>query len=237
MLSTFREVMLSFAVFLAAAPVSLPASLDQLAERLARTAEDLAAESYRGFRERDRGNRADVQALYVVHQFAAGTALFRQMVRDRRPEAELRDAAEALRKLLRESERYGFGRRTWQEMSRMLDDISREVDGRAPGGFDSDSRVSGRVRWRGRVDDEADIHLRGDRTEVRTISGAPASGGPGQFTAPLPQRPVNVRVRKTKGRGSVDIVQQPSRTNGFTAVVRIRDPKGGSDDYEFEAIW
>jgi len=48
---------------------------------------------------------------------------------------------------------------------------------------------------------------------------------------------VDVRLEKKHGRENIEIVQQPSRNNDFTAVVQIRDKKGGSDDYEFELIW
>jgi hypothetical protein len=126
-------------------------------------------------------------------------------------------------------------------MGRMLVDITQEVgsgySGDNSGGFGGGTRPTGRMRWRGRVDDEVEIHLQGGSAEVRTVSGAPSTGGPGQFTTPLPAQAVNVQVTKRRGRGSVEVVQQPARSNGFTAVVRVRDPKGGSDDYDFEVMW
>jgi len=33
------------------------------------------------------------------------------------------------------------------------------------------------------------------------------------------------------------VVQQPAVWNGFTAVVRIRDARGGPDRYDLELIW
>jgi hypothetical protein len=72
---------------------------------------------------------------------------------------------------------------------------------------------------------------------LRTISGRPTSGITFSFTSPLPRRAAAVRLEKKDGRGDVEIVQQPSQSNDFTAVIRIRDEKGGSDDYEFELIW
>jgi hypothetical protein len=227
-------------VILAAVPIALPASLEHLADTLSRTAEDYAADSYRSFRQRSVGNRADVEALYMVYQFARSATLFRQMVNDRRPRAELRDATETLRAFMHASERYAFGNRTWRDMGRMLEDISQELSsgysGEYDGGYGS-TRPTGQMRWRGRIDDEVEISVQGDRADVRTISGASTMGGPGQFTSPLPKQPVNVRVSKKRGRGTVEVVQQPAKRNGFTAVIRIRDPKGGSDDYELEVVW
>ena len=44
-------------------------------------------------------------------------------------------------------------------------------------------------------------------------------------------------VRKLEGRGQIGIVQQPSRRNGYTAVIAINDESGGADDYEIEVAW
>jgi len=48
---------------------------------------------------------------------------------------------------------------------------------------------------------------------------------------------VNVRLVNKRGRGEIYIEQQPSRENDFAVVVRIKDPKGGASDYEFELQW
>jgi uncharacterized membrane protein len=46
-----------------------------------------------------------------------------------------------------------------------------------------------------------------------------------------------VELKKLKGRGTVEVIQQPARSNDFTAVIQILDPKGGADEYEFEIVW
>jgi hypothetical protein len=38
-------------------------------------------------------------------------------------------------------------------------------------------------------------------------------------------------------RGSADVIRQPSAANGYSTVIRIRDPKGGSGMYHIEADW
>src|SRR5439155_1197050 len=39
------------------------------------------------------------------------------------------------------------------------------------------------------------------------------------------------------GRGQVDVVQQPTARNGYTAIVRVRDPQGGAGNYRINAFW
>lgn len=228
-------------LLLAGALQAASARIEDLAERLAHTAESLASDSYRGFVDRDRGNRADVEALFLVQQFNAGAALLNRMVRDRRPGSELRDAVAMLTDQARSSSRFGFGRNAWQDMSRTLDEMARELSTGGGWGGQDESRppnfVTGRMRWRGRVDDRIQVFLKGSEATSRLITGAPIAGGQFNFTLPLPQRPVALTLRKIKGRGSVEIIQQPSRNNGFTAVVEIYDSRGGSEDYEFEITW
>ncbi len=224
-----------------------PDRLENMAERLSSMAEHLAADSYRGFRDRDRGSRADVEALYLVQQFSAGAALFRRMVEDRRPENELRDSLGILNQQIRNSHRFGFGQREWGEMSRTLDDMSRELGGmsdrwedrrdRDDRGDRGPDRITGRMRWRGRVDDQVDLLVQGGSVSARVLTGGQVQTASANFTSSLPTHPVNVEVNKLRGRGEVQVIQQPSRDNGFTAVIRIRDQKGGADDYELEVVW
>lgn len=226
--------------FNAAMLASAPGRLDDLAERLARTADALASEGYRGFMDRDRGNRRDVEALFLAQQFSAGARLFERMVRERRPESELQDSVAILANQARRSSGFGFGQRSWREIQGTLDDIAGELNARGRGGYDDDrqpDRVTGRMRWRGRVDDRSQIHVQGSSATPKVVSGNPVSNAQFNFTAPLPQRAATVEVRKIKGRGSVEVIQQPSRGNSFTAVIEIFDSKGGSEEYEFELIW
>lgn len=217
-----------------------PGRLETLAGRLSRSADSLADEGYRGFVDRDRGNRSDVEVLFLAQQFSACANLFQRLVREDRPASELRDAAAILRNQVRASANFGFGRRAWQEMAQTLDEIDRELNvDRWDGGGSSlpPGRVTGRMRWRGRVDDRIQIYIQGSSATPRTVSGSPVTNANASFTSPLPQRAVGLELRKLKGRGSVEIIQQPSRENGFTAVIEVFDSKGGSEDYEFEVAW
>ena len=54
---------------------------------------------------------------------------------------------------------------------------------------------------------------------------------------PLPRSNVQVQLNKIRGRGNVELVEQPSAYNDFTATVLIEDPDPGADEYDFELTW
>jgi len=171
----------------------------------------------------------------------AGAEVFQRMVRDRR--SELRDGFTVLQDLSRGLGRYSFDRQYRDDIQRTTDDLARELNVRGRDRDDdrrwndSDGRTSGRLRWRGTVDEESQLLVRHSDVEARALSGLPPSGITFNFTSPLPRRAVDVRLEMKKGRGEVQIVQQPSRSNDFTVVVEIRDGKGGASEYEFELSW
>jgi len=108
--------------------------------------------------------------------------------------------------------------------------------GNRPGGG-YNQPTQGSLTWTGRVDDEIYLEIRGRRVSERRISGQPTYNINYNFTSPLPRSQVNVEVRRLRGRGNVDVVEQPSQQNNFTAVIRIRDGSGGADNYEIEVRW
>ena len=226
------------------AQVTQAQNLEDLAQRLVRQTDSLAQRSYDSFGSRRNASKSDIEALYHSQSLNASAELFQRMVRDRRSDGELRDAFAVLQDLLRNSGRFAFDRRYWSDIQRTSDDLARELnvrqrdpdDGRPPRN-DPDGRTSGRLRWRGKVDGETQVLVRRSEVESRALSGLPASGITFNFTSPLPRRSTDVQLEKKKGRGDIEVVQQPSRNNDFTAVVEIRDKKGGADDYEFELIW
>jgi len=40
-----------------------------------------------------------------------------------------------------------------------------------------------------------------------------------------------------EGRGDVSITQQPNSSNGYTAIIRVRDPQTGFGHYDFDVNW
>lgn len=220
--------------------------LNSLSEQLATQASDLAERSYTDYSNNSFSNRTDIEALYLAQQFSASANIFRRMVRDSRRAAELRDAAAIMSDLMRRAGGNYSRRSQWNDVQRTLEDIRRELNaggfpggggGGGGGGRNDDGRTTGRVRWRGTVDDDVHLVIRDDRVEVRTIGGSPYDNATFNFTSPLPRRRVNVSAIRLRGRGDVRVIQQPSRDNDFTAVVQIRDPSGGAREYEIEASW
>jgi hypothetical protein len=100
-----------------------------------------------------------------------------------------------------------------------------------------DYASAGSMIWRGRVDHYVELRIQGDRVQTRERQGAPTINEGASFTSPFPRADVQVFVRKREGRGRVDLIQQPSRWNGYTAVIAINDESGGADNYEIEVAW
>lgn len=96
---------------------------------------------------------------------------------------------------------------------------------------------SGSVRWRGRVDQLANIMISRSDVQTQDASGTGLSGVNFNINGSLANRPATVTARKRNGRGSVTVTQQPSWDNDFTAVVQVFDPGGGADDYEVDITW
>ncbi len=89
--------------------------------------------------------------------------------------------------------------------------------------------------WSGTVDSDLFIIVRGrdvttqgrDRElpfRVRMNNGLPRESG-------------TLVVEVDEGRGSIGVIEQPSRRNGYQAVIRIQDPRGGADRYRLTAYW
>lgn len=99
------------------------------------------------------------------------------------------------------------------------------------------NRENGQVRWSGVVDDTAIITLRGRDVRTRTTSGRSVSNVSEQVNERLPDRRLNVDLRRVSGRGQVEVIEQPSPRNNFTARVRVRDSQAGSARYSFVLAW
>jgi len=209
-----------------------------LASRLSRDANDFADTTYRGYSNSTRNNRSDIQAVMLSEQFNGASRIFYRMVVDRRHNSDLRDAFSFLQELARSVERTNSQRESWNNIQRSMTDIAQEIDsgGNDSGGYPSPGR-GGRITWKGKVDDDIRIRFRGGSADVETIGGTPYYDSQPNFSASLPTRRVNVSLNVRKARGQVYVEQQPSRDNDFTLVIRIKDPKGGSSDYEFELTW
>lgn len=220
--------------------------LRQSASTLASEATAFAEFAYTDYGRSFR-NTGSVDAVMAAHQFSGAAQLFNRMVNDRRRNQELREAFQLLQNSWRSANRTELRDRRGNNIEGLMSRIARELNTgdsgdndpfpRARPDQDGPGRGSGRMTWRGTVDDDVRIRVRGGTAEVETIGGTPYSDAVTNFTNSLPPRRVSVSVVKRRGRGEVFIEQQPSRENDYTAVVRIRDPRGGAAEYEFDLTW
>jgi hypothetical protein len=92
---------------------------------------------------------------------------------------------------------------------------------------------SGRCVAEVMVDGAAEVQIRGDMATLRDLSGRPPQWRRFECTGPIPAN-ANVRFNAS-GRGGAALVAAP--VNGGPAVVRIQDPEGGANVYQFELTW
>lgn len=95
----------------------------------------------------------------------------------------------------------------------------------------------GMVTWTGRVDRESIITFRGRRADTTNVRGQGAVTDDVQFTNPLPRMDTQVQLQDVRGRGQVEVLEQPSRENSYTAKVRVLDRENGMGDYSFTLAW
>lgn len=106
------------------------------------------------------------------------------------------------------------------------------------GGAVGDRRDSGALRWSGEVDAVAEIRIQGRRVEYVSRSGRSLYNVRFDVRgAGLPSRDVPLDLRRFAGRGNVTIAQYPRAWNGWTAVIKIDDSRGGTDAYDFDLRW
>jgi hypothetical protein len=85
------------------------------------------------------------------------------------------------------------------------------------------------------VDGVAEVEVRGDTVNIRTLAGQPAQFRRFQCNTIMPADPVNFRFSGVDGRGRQELVREPR--GGSPAVIRIEDPQGGADGYTFDLEW
>jgi hypothetical protein len=215
--------------------------LTNFAQTLVRQTVDLVDRTGNDMRNNPNNSRADIEAAFLATQLDGSAHLFEQMLRDGRRAGELRDAAAILSDLARRAPNFGSSSFLWRDVQRTIADINRELGnfggGGNNGGNQGGGQTSGRVFWRGKVDIETQLVISGNSLETRVPAGPNWGGESHSFTSPLPSRRVEVSARIVRGRGSVRVIQQPTRNNDFTAIVQILDPQGGARDYELEISW
>jgi hypothetical protein len=94
------------------------------------------------------------------------------------------------------------------------------------------------LHWSGNVDDELEIRIQNGQMDYRTVHGAqPTSIRADRGSLNMPRTNATLTVVQNQGRGSVSVIQQPAAWNGYTTVIRVKDPQGGYGFYDFNLIW
>lgn len=210
--------------------------LENLINQLKRQTVDLADQTSNDLNNRNSNTRTDLEAAFLAQQLDASAGFFQQMYRDGRRANELRDAGAILSDMIRRAPS-GY---QWRSVQTTIDDINRELGnstGGGGGGNTDNSQVLGRVFWRGTVDARVQIIIKGNSLRVNTFAGQDYGNGNFSFTSSLPRRNVTVGFNKTKGRGDVRMVQQPSRDNDYTTIIEIVDNDSGAREYQVEIFW
>jgi len=84
------------------------------------------------------------------------------------------------------------------------------------------------LRWSAELDGIEDLHVQGRAVEVRHVKLGRPRDVAHTVVAALPRRELGVFARLVKGRGHARVLQDPSRGNGYVAIVRVTDKGKGS---------
>ena len=131
----------------------------------------------------------------------------------------------------------GYGRRDDDDDDggwRRSPDVPPRVESRDRGNGNWGYASGTALHWSGSVDNELEIRLQGRRFDERTLAGNQPYNQRASVVDGLPTRDVQLVVSQRQGRGSVYVAQQPSAYNGYTAVIRVKDPQGGYGYYDFD---
>jgi hypothetical protein len=122
------------------------------------------------------------------------------------------------------------------DSKRGTDDYSLQINWQSTAPVEEPYR-SGRVTWRGKVDQTANIIIAGSSVQTQDASATGLSGVTHNISGYLARRPGSVSVKKNKGRGTVTVYQQPTAENDFVAIIQVFDADKGGGDYEVEISW
>lgn len=220
--------------------------LDNLLNQLKRQTVDLVDRTSEDLKRNNSNTRADIEAAFLAQQLDASTGFFQEFVRDGRRASELRDAGAILSDVARRAPNYGANNTLWRDAQKTIGDVNRELGGSSGGGNNGggngggnngSGQSSGSAFWRGTVDQEVQLVIQRRNIETRTVSGTPYENGTFSFTSSLPTRNVRVDVVKKSGRGTVRVLEQPSRANDYTTIIQIIDSGGGAKEYQLEITW
>jgi hypothetical protein len=94
-----------------------------------------------------------------------------------------------------------------------------------------------RLNWSGQVQGDVTVECRGHACTAHAANGGSVAREHTDISRRLPDRDVPVSLRDKEGRGKIELLEQPSRANHYTAKVRIGDDGAGPADYSFTLTW
>lgn len=94
----------------------------------------------------------------------------------------------------------------------------------------------GKCTFEVEVDGVAEIEIYGDQGTIRNLAGNPARWRRLECNQPLPNNPGDFKFVGIDGRGRQQLVRDPGSSGGV-AVIRIEDPKGGTEGYTGDIQW
>lgn len=94
------------------------------------------------------------------------------------------------------------------------------------------------LTWTGNVEGRVRVTVQGGASFSEAVAGRGVKGERSDFLRSLPARSdLNPSVKKLRGRGQVQIIEQPSDKNNYRLVFEIQNPEGEADNYEIEVDW
>lgn len=93
------------------------------------------------------------------------------------------------------------------------------------------------LTWEGYVDGSATIYIQGKSIDVQGRSTGSVDRPRVRLHQPLPAFAQTIEVRVRKGKGRVEVVEQPARENDHSAVVQIDNRETGPDTYSLDFFW
>jgi len=111
-----------------------------------------------------------------------------------------------------------------------------EAAARAPAGT---TLLGNSLNWRGDVDRAIEVSLRHRSVRVNVLAGRSLrrQHQDSRVEGFLPARPVTVRLENVEGPGTVEIVEQPTEANNYTALVRITNNEPSRTEFRFALRW
>jgi hypothetical protein len=123
------------------------------------------------------------------------------------------------------------GRDVYRDRDDRKDRNDRNDNGRRDRGSSAEA-----LHWSGSVDGDLEIRIQNGRVDYRNLSGAQPTNVRSNVGSGRALENGNLAVQINQGRGDVTVVQQPQQWNGYTTIIRVRDPQGGYGYYDFSLI-